>query len=298
MLLFARVGDVHGTPLRFYATVQQARDLSAGSDVWLGGDRIGVVEDVRFLPPTADTTERVLVAVKVQAKYQDFIRRDASVQIRPGGNLVGAPVVAIGIGSPSAARIVDQDTLHSSAGQDIERVRLDMRAASSELPAILANFEVLSTQLRAANSTLGALGLNGGARLDATRAGVTQTMASIGTLQSRLAARPGRRGEVGGALAYVQQARARADSIFALLGGADPNTSIGRFRRDSTLLRNVQSVRTELGVAAELLASSRGTAGRLQRDSAIVYEIARSRAAMDRLFTDLARNPLRYLPFP
>jgi hypothetical protein len=46
----------------------------------------------------------------------------------------------------------------------------------------------------------------------------------------------------------VRLALARADSVRTLVTAPDPRTSIGRFRRDSTLWRTVDSLRVELAL--------------------------------------------------
>ena len=90
---------------------------------------------------------------------------------------------------------------------------------------------------------------------------------------------------------------ARADSVRALVAQPDPRTSIGRFRRDSTLLRMVDSVRAEIAVVQQLLAEPRGTAGRVMLDSALVRELGRTGREIDALAADVKRNPLRYISF-
>ena len=94
-------------------------------------------------------------------------------------------------------------------------------------------------------------------------------------------------------VAHVRHAMALADSLRQLVAG--PNTSLGRLRRDSTIFRTVDDVRRELARAQALLIEPRGTAGRFLHDEALVRELARTRAEMDALATDLRRNPLRYL---
>ena len=74
-------------------------------------------------------------------------------------------------------------------------------------------------------------------------------------------------------------------------------TSLGRFRRDSTLLRQVADVRAELSIVQALLAEPRGTAGRVLADSAAQMELGRMTREMGLLFEDIKRNPMRYLAF-
>jgi hypothetical protein len=93
----------------------------------------------------------------------------------------------------------------------------------------------------------------------------------------------------------VQAAMARADSIRQLL--ASDSHSLGRFRKDSTLARDVADIRSELGRVRSLLNNPDGTIGRLRTDSALVRAVHRDFAAFDSLFTDLKKHPLRYIAF-
>src|SRR3954468_23223060 len=85
-LKYARVGALHGDRIRLYALTGEARGIMKGSEVWLLGQKVGLVTDIRFQPPsTSDTASRLLLAMEVQSQYADAIRRDAVAQIRPGG---------------------------------------------------------------------------------------------------------------------------------------------------------------------------------------------------------------------
>jgi phospholipid/cholesterol/gamma-HCH transport system substrate-binding protein len=291
VLLFARVGALHGRTMRIYATVGDARGLSAGSEVWLGGQKIGVVDAITFPPPTADTTQRLLLALRVLAADGAMIRKDATVDLHAGGNFIGAPVVAIGFGAPGAPRISEGDTLRAAPTQDLDRIRADFASATAQLPTVVNSVKLLGAQLRAARGTLGAFGVDGGERIGRVRRTATTTMSGL----------RGARGTVGairdGELSdRARRAMATADSIRLLVAGT-ATTSLGRFRRDSTLLGTIGAVRTDLAEVAALLESPRGSAGRFRADSALVQEVARARASLDELVSDIKRNPLRYISF-
>lgn len=293
VLVFARVGALRGRKLRLYATVQEARGLSSGSEVWLAGERIGTVSRIAFLPPSADTTQRLLVTLDVLERHRSVIRRGAEVRVQPGGNLIGAPVVTIALGAPGQPPVTEGDTLHAPPEEDVDRARAEFQTAAAAVPPIIANMRVLATQLRATSGTLGALGIEGRGRLARVGATAQRTMATVtagrGSVARMLDGRGGAR--------YAREALARVDTVRALLLAPGGTHSIGRFRRDSTLLREVEAIRADLAVATRLLDESRGTAGRLQHDSALAAEVAQSRRALSALAADLRRNPLRYLAF-
>jgi hypothetical protein len=95
--------------------------------------------------------------------------------------------------------------------------------------------------------------------------------------------------------ARATESLARVDSIRRLL--ASDAHSLGRFRRDSTLVREVGRIRTELAVVQQLAASPNGTIGRFRADSVIIRNVHRNLAAIDSLFADMKKHPLRYIVF-
>jgi ABC-type transporter Mla subunit MlaD len=111
VLVFGRVGRLHGRTTRLYVTTSQARGVIAGTDVWLDGEKVGRVEWVRFRPPATDTAERLLIALDVFASVRPLVRRDTRAQIRPGSSLIGAPVVHLVGGTPDAPEVAAGDTL-------------------------------------------------------------------------------------------------------------------------------------------------------------------------------------------
>jgi hypothetical protein len=99
----------------------------------------------------------------------------------------------------------------------------------------------------------------------------------------------------GGMSTRAQRVMARADSVRTLL--ASPNSSFGRFRRDSTLMAEVADIRNELTLVQANLAESRGTAGRAVNDSALTSAVGEAARQMTLLLADLKKHPLRYVAF-
>jgi phospholipid/cholesterol/gamma-HCH transport system substrate-binding protein len=258
ILKYSRVGALHGDTFPLHAMVGEARGVLTGSEVWLSGQKIGKITDIRFLPPSTDSTSRIAIDMEILEEYRSAMRRDAVAQIQNGGSPIGAPVVYL---SPGTLR------------------------------AIIGNVKVLTAQLQATQGTLGAL-LNspGAGELGKAR---LQTM----QLMTRLRSGPGTIGRVmqGGLTARTQRVMARVDSVRALL--ASPAGGYGRFRRDSTLLREVADVRNELSIVRAELDEPRGTAGRVLRDSALVNAVGQAERELSLLIADLKKHPLRYIAF-
>jgi phospholipid/cholesterol/gamma-HCH transport system substrate-binding protein len=290
ILKFLRVGALHGDTFRLYALVGEARGVTNGSEVWLNGQKIGKIIDIRFLPASADTARRIQIEMEILEQYRDAMRNDALAQIRAGGSVVGPPVVYLSAGTVRAAPLQPNDTVHTKPQADVEGATGQFAAATKEFPVIIGNVKLLVAQLKGTEGTAGAI-MNGPGLRDL---GTAQRRA--GRVMVRLSG-GGTTGFVmrGGLSTRAQRVMARADSVRALL--ASSNTSLGRFRRDSTLAGEVADIRNELTLLQANLASGRGTAGRAVSDSALGNALADAQRAMTLLFADLKQHPLRYINF-
>lgn len=291
ILVFGRVGTLRGAKVRVYVTTDAARGLIRGSEVWLDGQRVGNVVGVEFRPATASSKERLVLKLDVLEKSQSLIRKNSRVQIQAGTSVIGEQVVSIQSGTLASAPLADGDTLHARPQTDIESMASDGALAARELPAILSNVKLLGTQLATTHEVLTSIVGDGG-KMRAVRARASRVMAGLsganGSLRPMLGAREA-------AMERAERARAQFDSIRALL--ASNEHSLGRFRRDSTIMREVARLRNEVAEIKRLTESPDGTIGRLRTDSAIVRGVHRDLALLDSLMADMKKRPLRYIAF-
>lgn len=293
VLSFARVGALHGSTIRVYSSMAEARGLMKGSPVWLEGQPIGQVVRVDFLKPSADSSARVLVVMDLLKRDVKFVRRDAVAQITSGGTLIGAPVVYLNSTATNAPLLVEGDTLRSVAQGDPEGVASRIAVASRDFPAIIANVKDLRSQLSSVKGTTGALLNDDQLRVDMARSTGTRladrTIHGNGTIARVL------NGGSTQATARAQHALAQADSLRSLL--ASSQSVVGQFRRDTSLMRTVSSLRNEVSLAKAMLDEPRGTAGRVLHDSATTRELAAAEKELSTLMTDLRAHPMRYIAF-
>lgn len=293
VVFFAPIGKLHGDTFRLFAATDQARGVIRGTEVWLAGQKVGLVKDVSFLPPSFPADRRVLVTMDVLSYARSEIRRNSSAQVRAGGTLISAPVIYLTIGTSATPAVSPGDTIRALPQPDLETMTSEFAIASRQFPAIIDNVKLLDQQLHSVNGTLGAFGIeHGGVELVRARVGATRILSSAtsptGTIGLALSSHS--------ALTLrAQLAMARADSIRALL--ASNNTSYGRFRRDSTLPRNVADLRNELTILRGQLQSPNGTVGRLRADSALFSALGGAEHEMTLIMADIRRHPLRYVHF-
>jgi phospholipid/cholesterol/gamma-HCH transport system substrate-binding protein len=293
VLSFARVGALHGSTIRVYSSMAEARGVMKGTPVWLEGQPVGQVLRVEFLPPSSDSNSNVLVVMDLLKRNAKYIRRDAVAQITSGGTLIGAPVVYLSSTGSNASLVADGDTLHSKPQGDPEGVASRIALASRDFPAIIANVKDLRAQLGSVEGTTGALLNDDKLRIDLTRSrGTTladRTLHGNGTIGRVL------NGGATRATARAQHALAEADSLRTLV--TSNASAVGRFRRDTSLLRTITSLRNEVSLAKAMLDEPRGTAGRVLHDSAVTLQLTAAEKELAALIADLRAHPMRYVAF-
>ena len=293
VLSFARVGALHGSTIRVYSSMSEARGVMKGTPVWLEGQPVGQVLRVEFLPPTADTGASVLVVMDLLKRHVKYVRRDAVAQITSGGTLIGAPVVSINNPSSTARVIQEGDTIHSLPQGDPEGVASRIALASRDFPAIIANVKGLRSQLGSVGGTTGALLNDDALKIDIVRNRGTRlanrALHGNGTVARVM------NGGTARATARATHALAQADSLRALL--STNQSVVGRFKRDTTLIRTVTSLRNDITLARAMLDGSQGTAGRVLHDSALTRQLTATEKELAVVIADLRAHPMRYVAF-
>jgi phospholipid/cholesterol/gamma-HCH transport system substrate-binding protein len=292
ILRYMQVGALRGETLELLAPVSSARGIMKGSEVWLGGFRVGKVKGVEFRPPVADTAARVVVRLQVLAEHRRLLRRDSWAQIRSGGTLIGAPVIHITPGTSAGAALTDGDTLRTKPQFDTEGISSQIALASRHFPEIISNVKAINTEMGTANGTVGAFLGDDDIQLEVvgSRASAVARSLSEGRGTVGLALRNG-----GDIMARAQRVMASADTLKALVMGEQ--SVAGRFRKDSTLLRDVRTLLDEVTIVRAQLAEPRGTAGRALHDRAAYDRLTQLERELGALMADIKRRPLRYVVF-
>lgn len=289
-LLFARVGALHGKKVTLYVVTDDATGVLAGTEVWLGGLKEGLVKDVSFRPPSADTSERVVVTTEFLNAAMPSVRRDSYAQIRPGGSLIGAAIVYIAPGTAGSPPLHDGDTVHARQKAAIANLSEDVGTIGPEFSALAAQVKQLNAKAASPAGTIGSFRAHGLPQMP----DVSARMSSISTKATR------GRGTIGLAMRTNLMGRAghamgAADSIRALL--SSNRGSIGRFRRDTTLLTKANHVLAELDTLSALVSNPVGTIAGAHSDSTLARQLTRTRAELDSLMKNVKSHPLRYINF-
>jgi phospholipid/cholesterol/gamma-HCH transport system substrate-binding protein len=290
ILLFARVGALHGDTQTIYVTTDHAPGVLEGTDVWFSGQKIGRVKAIRFRPITTDTIVRLAIEAQILANRMHLIRRDSYADIRPGGNFIGSPVIYLGPGTAAYPALKNGDTIATRTSGPIAAVGTMLDSLGGRLNALSDSSQKLIGLLSNTSTTIGSFRTRGMGEIRRAQA-VTSSLAdkaTHGTGTLALAYR-GSLGE------RVRRVIAQKDSVTALLSSDRGN--LGRFHRDSTLLPQVARIRAEVDSLRALLSNPNSEVARLRSDTALKTEIARARVQLDSLTMEVKKHPLKFISF-
>jgi hypothetical protein len=290
VLLFARVGALHGRKITLYVVTDDATGVLPGTEVWLGGKKEGVVKDISFRPPTTDTLERLILTTDFLKEALVSVRRDSYAQIKPGGSLIGAPIVYISLGTRDSPPLRDGDTIRTRPTGAIASLAQDIGKIQPEVSALASEVKQLNARAASPSGSVGsfrAYGLPAMPELDERMSRVS-ARATNGSGTMGLARR-------NNLMQRASEAIAGADSVRALTSSR--RSSLGRFRRDTTLTTKAKGILARLDTLSALLSNPMGTIGGAHPDSALSHEVARSRSLLDSLIKDAKKHPGRYISF-
>ena len=287
ILLFARVGALHGDTTNIYVVADDAPGVLSGTEVWLSGQKVGLVKDVHFRPPSTDTLERLAIHLEILTKHMHFIRKDAWADIRPGGNLIGSPVVWISSGTSRVAALHEGDTLKEISTGKMKPVGDRMEELGNRLGMLTDSGGRVLRLLQTQAGTAGRLVGSGWPKVTAQTDQISRLARRAATGEGSLARLV--HGDLGQRIARI---RASKDSISELISTGRGN--LGRFRKDSTLIKQISHLRSEVD-SLRALSSSGGSLGKMKSDSTLSVEMRKLREELAAMMADIKKRPLRYI---
>lgn len=290
ILVFARIGALHGDTTRLHTVTDRATGVLKGTEVWLAGQKVGLVTNVSLRAASADTTERVAIDMDILTQYMPYLRKDSDIQIRPGGNLIGAPVVYITVGTRNSPLIASGDTLRAKAQVESRPGVADISSLGDSVTAIAAEVKQVSSDFGTTVGEVGTLRARTESQVNQVRNAVDRfkrrATQSRGTLAMAVHDTATLRAEVARLSAVTDSIRATA---------ASGSGNVGRFRRDSTLALHARHTLATVDTLRERLTLY--TAHPTHGDSSLTLELDRMRLQLDSLVQNAKHHPLRYLPF-
>ena len=286
IIAFARVGSLKGDTYIAYILADQATGIFKGTDVWLQGQKVGVVKDVGFRSLPSDTAVQTVLKMEVMSPYRPFIRKDSPVEFKPGGTYVGAQVVALRIGSSTAPALEPGDTLTRVSVIDPDLRSNELTEAGQDFPQIVSSLRAIGNDLSKTQSQFTALGEHS--------SGLSLVIKHLSQFETR------RKGTLSliirdrSLAARAQAALTLGDSLLEI--AQEPGT-LTRFKADSALRLALASTRAELDSVRVRIAREDGAAGRFLADNALKRDLEVLSNQIARTLADFGKRPERYSPF-
>lgn len=131
--------------------VKNVEGLQPGSNVWFSGVKVGTVKSVEF-----KGLEAVEIVLAIEAKSQEYIRKDALAKVGSDG-LIGNKIIVIEGGSSQAARIEDGDVLAPSATTGTDELMSTLQVNNTNLVGITGNLKELTDKFLRGEGPIGAI---------------------------------------------------------------------------------------------------------------------------------------------
>ena len=246
------------------------------------------MKQITLRPVSSDTSRRVGIEAEILTKFMPQIRKNAHADIRPGGNLIGSPVVYISSEPLASPEARNGDTITTKSVGVIKDVGENVSQLVSRL-TVLADSG--SKAISLLNSEAGAVGAF-------TQRGLPRIASVTGTMSGLLRQVNTGNGSAGLISRGVLGARFHAliaskDSLTQMM--TTGNGNLGRFHRDSTLAPTIARLKSQVDSLRGMMSNQSGGIGKLKSDTTIANEMAKVRAQLDSLMKDVKKNPRKYL---
>ncbi|MGD2216093.1 MAG: MlaD family protein [Gemmatimonadales bacterium] len=276
-----RTAVAGGYTLRFYTLTTQA--LRAHAPVWLAGQPVGHVRDLRFEPPRSDAPQRLIVELHIEPGAQPFITEGAVVQVTTA-SLLGEVVVNILPAAEPARPLQDGDELPTAAELDPSYLTARLAELYDSVPPVTDRWQRLVEQLRHGDGTLPRL-VRRPAELRQLLASLSEASATLDTIGAAASGLAGLLSDE-----QVQVALDRIGPRIQQLARSwdERSGTVGGFASDTMLAARLAGIGENVARIRDRVESGRGSLGRLLHDEALAVELRRTRALLAELRADLA----------
>ncbi len=288
ILLFAKVGALHGDRSDLIILTDHAPGVLPGTEVWVAGEKVGLVKKVTLRPVSNDTSRRVGIEAEILTKFMPQVRKGAHADIRPGGNLIGSPIVYISSGLGSSPEAKSGDTIVTKSVGVIKDVGENVSQLVNRLTVLTDSGGKAIKLLNSEAGAVGAFTRNGLPRLASVGGTLSGLLRKVNTGDGSAGLIS--RGDLG---ARFHALTASKDSLTMMM--TEGNGNLGRFHRDSTLGPTIARLRSQVDSLRGMMNNQTGGIGKLKSDSVLAQELTKVRAQLDSLMKDVKKHPRKYL---
>lgn len=137
--------------IRLSAVFDDVAGLQQGNNVWFSGVKIGTVRKINFYGES-----QVEIIMHVEAKVQEYIRKDSKATIGSDG-LIGNKIIVIYGGTTQSPAVEDGDRLTAEMPLDTDKMMATLQENNKNLVTITENLKVLTTKIAEGKGIVGAV---------------------------------------------------------------------------------------------------------------------------------------------
>ncbi|WP_457566412.1 MlaD family protein [Caldithrix abyssi] len=272
-----------------YMFKPQAESLVPGAFITLSGLKVGVVGEMKL----TNRAEKpgVLIELKIDKKYREFITPSSVAQIKTMG-MLGDRYVDISLGKAAETPLREGALIASKDSPDLEQVMVDAAASVSQLRSVLNNVDLLTRQMVEGPGTMASL-INDGAMAGDLKQ-------SLNNLKEISGAANNGRGNAARFLndsTLYQSLLATTRQLQKITAQiAEGQGTLGKMVFDSSAAGHLQNVVQKSDSLLDAL-NGNGTVGALLKDRAYYEELFTLTRELRTLIEDIKKHPEKYGSF-
>lgn len=293
-----QIGVVYGARYRLVTLMPSASGLVDGALVRLGGQDVGKVAAIEFVPfaERRGPEDILRITLEIDRSVQEQIRTDSEARLLTQG-LLGDKVIDIRPGTLHGAPLAEGDTLVSARPVDLEQLLRSASDALGNAVVLLSDFREIADALLRGQGTAGRILADDDLYLSFL--GASRAMSSfLRSLQG------GEGGEGGGTLGrlvrdsmlYVELRSAVASLDTVTQAIVDGRGTLGRLIWSDTLYTRLVHTSLRADSILKRLESGEGTAGMLLQDPELYENLNKLAVDLQAVLAEFRAQPRRYLP--
>ncbi|MDQ6690289.1 MAG: MlaD family protein [Gemmatimonadota bacterium] len=285
-----QAGKLFGKRYQLVSFVGNASGLRVGGPVSVAGQQSGSIKEIKFLPPSNDTTRHLRLLVEVERSVAEQVRLDSRAKIKASG-LLGDKVFDISVGTPRYRMMHEGDTLIVTPSVDYEAVVSQASGAIKEVVALTHDLKGMTGGISRGEGTLGQLVTN--------RQLYDQLNTTLARTSSLMAKLENPRGTIGRLLDDPQlyqslnRTVASADTVIRQITSG--NGTMGKLLRDDTLYVHLVSIVARAdSLVGTMSGGNGGTMKKLFSDEQLYDQLVKTVTELNNVLVDVRRDPRRY----
>lgn len=288
-----QVGVVFGARYRLVTLMPSASGLVEGAIVRLGGQDVGTVESIEFVPfAERGRPEDVLrITMAIDRRVREQIRSDSEARLLTQG-LLGDKVIDIRPGTVDGRPLDEGDTLASARPVDLEELLRSASDALGSAVVLLAGFREIADALLRGDGTAGRILTDDAlyrSFLEASRA----MSGFLGSLRSEKSAL-GQLARDSTLYVDLRSAVAALDTVTqAILAGRG---TLGRLIWSDTLYTKLVATSARADSILKRLEDGQGTAGLLLQDPDLYENLNKLAVDLQAVVEEFRAEPRKYVP--